>query len=146
MLAINRFTLLGSDDDGSCRLALDGRALDGRFEGSQLEAQYALTDGRMLVCLSDGSIYDAGLHIYLLAANGDIEDEIEGSAPFTPGSFEPRELQPGQLDFRFFTNDVLYRLNVLPMPRYRFSLPTGWRYKHRLRAHQLALAEQAGGH
>jgi len=143
MRSIDRYTLRSVDDeDGSCTLALDGAELDARFEGSQLEGQYALDDERTVVCLSDGSIYDAGLHIYLMSSDGEIEDEIEGGAPFTPGYFEARRLHDEKLDFRFFSNDVIYRLNVLPMPRYRFILPAGWRYKHRLRAHQLLLAEQ----
>jgi hypothetical protein len=142
MRSITRFTVLAAEEaTGTCTLAIDGSALADRFDGVMIAAQYALPDDRMLLCLNDDSIYDAGLHLYLLRADGGIEDAMEAGGFLCPGYFEQRQLLDTALDFSFFTNDVVYRVNVLPQARFRFILPTGWRYKHRLRPHLLSLAE-----
>lgn len=144
MRAVSRFTVVATDEQrGSCTLAMDGRALPEPFDGTILEGQYELPDRRMLVCVSDDSIYDACLHLHLVAPDGSIEDVVEGGGFFCPGYFQARNLVDSGLDFRFFTNDFVYRVNALPQSRFRFVLPTGWRYKHRLRPHRLTLTQYA---
>jgi len=147
MRPINRFKTLTTDEGaGTCTLSLNGHALPEHFDGTILEGQYELPDGHSLICLSDESIYDAGLHLHLMTTDGRIEDVMEGGGFFCPGYFQARNLLDDSLDFRFFTNDLVYRVNVLPQSRFRFILPPGWRYKHRLRPHRLTLTEFAKAH
>jgi len=143
----DRFMSLATDhSSGTSTLLANGSPLPERFDGLILEGQYELPDGCTLVCLSDENIHDAGLHLHLVAADGGIEDVMEGGGFLCPGYFQARNLRDSSLDFRFFTNDRFYRVNVLQQSRFRFVLPTGWHYKHRLRPHRLTLTEFAKPH
>lgn len=123
----------------SLTLARDGRRLPITFRGFAMEAQFGLADGHTLVCLADDSPYDAMLHWYLLDADDALVDALEGGGVFTPGTFKAIKVAELTVDFEFFTNDCVYRLGVSPASHFRFSLPNGWRYKHRLRPHRLTL-------
>lgn len=109
------------------------------FEGDCLDAQFTLEHDQTLLCLSDGSPYEAGLHIYLLDAQDAVVDSILGASPYASGIFKIIECGDRWLNFEFFSNSVVYRMSVLEEPRFRFSLPTGWKYKHRLQTHRLTL-------
>ena len=138
----HRFALSRTNEENdTCGLTRDDVGVPETFDGTILDAQYDLPDSRSLLCLGYASLYDASFNIYLLGANGAIEDSLEGGGFFLSGSFKENRVGDGALDFKFFENGVVYRLNVLPQSRFRFTLPRPWRYKHRLRAHQLILTE-----
>jgi hypothetical protein len=130
--------------EGRCRVARDGVALPGWFDGTWLEGAFVLPDGCLVLVLSEGSAYDAGLHIYLLSPPGEVLDAVESSAVMVPGHFRLDAAAGGRLEFAFYTNDRRYALSRLPVPVLRFRLQQGWRYKSKLRRHLLTLTQLPG--
>lgn len=130
-----------SPQAGTTTLSKEGINLPEVFEGVFLEAQFLLPDLSSLIFLSDDDPYDAGLHIYLLSANGSIQDSLEAGAPYAPGIFKIKQYGDTWLEFEFFTNNTLYKINYLEKPQLRFHLPTGWKYKHFLQTHYLSLEQ-----
>ena len=110
-----------------------------KLDGENEVARHSLAEGRALVWRDEGSPYDNGLHVYVLAANGEVIDAVEASAPMTPGILEIRQARDGVVDFCFFRNDKTYRLTVGDTPKLGLSLglPTGFRYKSALARHIL---------
>ncbi len=144
MRTSDRFALSrANEENDTCGLTRDGVGVVHTFDGTILDAQYELDDSRSVLCLGYGTVWDASFNIYLIGANGAIEDSLEGGGFFLSGKYEEKKLGDGTLDFKFFENDVVYQLSVLPRPRFRFSLPRPWRYKARLSAHSLILTELA---
>ena len=139
MRSSHRFALSrANEDNDTCGLTRDGVGIAETFDGTILDAQYDLADSRSVLCLGYASLYDASFNIYLISADGAIEDSLEGGGFFLSGKYEEKKLGDSTLDFKFFENDVVYRLSVLPRSRFCFSLPRPWRYKARLSAHSLA--------
>ena len=134
MHEISKFSLEVAE---SRRLVLDGRPIDASVEGAILDAQLELDDGRARVWLTDDSPYDEGLHVYLLDREGAVLDAVEAGHDFTPGLLKIEILGTNWVDFSFFNNGERYRLGVSDRVRVRGPLPTGWRYKQRLRRHHL---------
>ena len=138
----HRFALAhANEENDTCELTRDGVGMTETFDGTILDAQYDLPDSRSVLCLGYASLYDASFNIYLIGANAAIEDSVEGGGFFLSGSFVEKSLGSHTLNFKFFENGVDYQLSVSPQSRFRFSLPRPWRYKHRLRVHQLLLTE-----
>lgn len=126
-------------------LARDGTSHYFRLDGNCVEAQFDLDSGEVLLILSDGSPYEAALHIYLLDKHDVVVGAIEGASPYASGIYKFIESGDDWLNFNFFTNDVVYRLGVFESPRLLFSLTTGWKYKNRLRKHHLTLTSFTSG-
>jgi hypothetical protein len=143
MRPVTRYSLQPSEDrDGGRRvLARDGRTLAAEVDGSVLDAQLELADGSALLWLTDDSPYDEGLHVYLLGPEGVVDDAVEAGADFTAGVLALRAMGEDWVEFGFFKNSTVYRLEVANTPRLRLRLPTGWKYKKRLGAHRLAVRE-----
>jgi hypothetical protein len=142
MRPVTRYSLRSSDgEEGRVGLSRDGQPLPATVDGSVLDAQLELGDGTALVWLTDDSPFDEGLHVYLVAPNGTVEDALEAGADFTAGILELRSMGDDWVEFRFFKNDTVYRLEVNRTPELRLRLPAGWRYKERLRAHRLSVRE-----
>ena len=93
-------------------LVRDGRTLDAKVKGTILEAQFELANGWILIWLTDDSPYDEGLHIYLVDKKDTILDALEAGADFTPGILRIGRTGKDWLEFEFFSNDSLYRLEV----------------------------------
>ena len=152
MRACTRYAIAKKDEDSGTsvltREAGSDRAAPTatiQLDGTYLESQFDTGHGETLLCLSDGSPYEAGLHMYLLADDNEIVDAIEGGAAYAAAIFKTRRVADATLDFEFFTNAVVYQIKLLPQAKFRFSLPTGWKYKHRLRAHRLTLEALSTG-
>jgi hypothetical protein len=146
MRAIERYSLVPPGQEGR-RAVLErhGRTRVLEVDGSLLEAQFELDDGKRLVWLSDDTPHDEGLHVYLLGQDDTLEDSLQASADFTAGILEFHEIGDGWVDFEFFKNSVLYRLATEQTARYRWWLPTGWRYKQRFRKHRLVVTRRTTG-
>lgn len=142
MRAIDRFSLATSVPKGR-RAVLKGpaRAPVAEVDGIVLDAQFELDDGSKLIWLTDDSPYDEGLHIYLLGRDDLPEDSLEAGAIFAGGILKFREIGSRWVDFGFFLNSTVYRLEVKKTPRFRLWLPTGWKYKNVLKAHRLVVFE-----
>lgn len=140
MRSSHRFALSrANEENDTCGLTRDGVGIAETFDGTILDAQYELDGSRSVLCLGYDTVWDASFNIYLIGANGAIEDSLEGGGFFLSGKYEEKKLGDSTLEFKFFENSVVYRLSVLPRPRFRFSLPRPWRYKARLSAHSLIL-------
>jgi len=142
MRSSHRFALSrANEENDTCGLTRDSVGIAATFDGTILDAQYDLADSRSVLCLGYDTVWDASFNIYLIGADGAIEDSLEGGGFFLSGKYEQKKLGEGTLDFKFFENEVVYQLSVLPRSRFRFSLPRPWRYKQRLSAHSLMLTE-----
>lgn len=111
------------------------------MDGVILEAQFELKDGSSLICLTDDSPYDEGLHVYLLDQNDAIEDAVEAGADFAAGILRIGQTGDDWMAFEFFSNDRSYRIEVTEKARFRMRLPAGWKYKRRFRNHRLLVRE-----
>ncbi|MBN1610639.1 MAG: hypothetical protein JW940_28675 [Polyangiaceae bacterium] len=146
MRAVERYSLFPPDQEGRrAVLQRHGRTHVMDVDGALLEAQFELDDGSRLIWLSDDSPYDEGLHVYLLGPDDTLEDSLQASADFTAGILKFHEIGSGWVDFEFFKNSVVYRLEVEPTSRYRLWLPTGWRYKELVRKHRLGVTRRTTG-
>ncbi|HET9957269.1 MAG TPA: hypothetical protein VFQ61_22380 [Polyangiaceae bacterium] len=121
------------NEDGGRELMLDGLVL---------EAQSAMSDGQTLLWVTDGSPYEEGLHIYLIARTGEVIDVIEAGAPYSPGLLEILSTSEQSVQFRFFRPEVIYRLEVAPLARLRWFLPNGFRYERTLSRHFLTVVQR----
>ncbi len=145
MRPVTRYSLrsVEAGDGRGHLLTRDGQALSTEVDGSVLDAQLELADGRALVWLTDDSPYDEGLHVYLLGPEGVVEDALEAGADFAAGILKLRSTGDDWVEFEFFTNGTIYRLEVTRTPQLRLRLPAGWRYKKRLAVHRLVVRELA---
>ena len=94
--------------------------------------------------MTDDSPYDEGLDVYLLGPNDTIKDALEAGVFFGlggPGVLKIKKTGEDWVEFAFFLNGALYRLEIAQKARLRLPLPTGWRYKHRFSKHQLRVDE-----
>jgi hypothetical protein len=140
MLEVQRYTLMEVDREKHlARVARDGKPLGLVLQGVFLEAQFELGDGRGLLWLTEDSPYEEGLHIYLLGRDGGLEDAVEAGATFSPGLLELGERGEDHVEFAFFRNGVVYRLEVAREARFRVRLPVGWRYKRLWATHRLVV-------
>jgi len=130
----NRFQLEGLAPPGKKHALLRDEEMVLRVDGTCLEDQFELDDGRGLVWLTEDCPYDEGLHIYLFATDGSLEDSIEAGAAFAPGILSIRSFGSSSVDFSFFENDVTYRLEVSDF-KIRIASLEGWRYKSKLQRH-----------
>lgn len=122
-------------------LVRDGKALDIKTEGSVLEAQLELEDGSVLIWLTEDSPYDEGLHVYLLDKHDTLLDTLEASADFTPGILKITKTEENWVEFKFFSSDCIYQLEVTKEASLRVLLPMGWKYKKLLNLHKLIVHE-----
>jgi hypothetical protein len=109
------------------------------LDGINEVARTKLTGGRSLRWRIEDSPYDEALHVYLLDSSGSVVDAIEASAPMTPGILHILASDHRQADFRFFKNDLVYRLSLRDEAAISFSLalPPGFRYKRTFKPHWL---------
>jgi hypothetical protein len=119
--------------------------LPAQLEGSVLDAQLELEDGRILVFITDGSPYDEGLHVFLLTSAGEVIDTLEAGHAFAAGILTVDRLGPAWVEVTFFKNDVRYRIDVSETARLHLSLPAGWRYTRWLRRHRLSVSQVRDG-
>lgn len=110
-------------------------------DGALLEAQFELDDGSRLIWVTDDSPYDEGLHIYLLGPDDTASDSLQAGADFTAGILRFAQIGDSSVDFEFFKNSVLYRLEIERSPRRRLWLPAGWKYEHPLSKHRMVVSE-----
>jgi hypothetical protein len=144
MRAIDQYSLVSTNQDGRrAVLKRQGQTQVVDVDGTLLEAQFELDDGTRLIWLTDDSPYDEGLHIYLIRLDGIPEDSLQAGADFAAGILKLREVRSWSIDFEFFLNSVVYRLEIEQTLRHRLWLPTGWKYKHPLKKHRLVIS-QAG--
>ena len=147
MRVIKRYSLVKAKSENQRSiLAQDGKVLGIEVEGSLLEVQLELEDGRVIIWLTDDSPYDEGLHIYLLNQGGTVLDALEAGADFTPGILKVAYTGANWVAFKIFSNNYTYRLEVIKAARFRILLPVGWRYKkwfslHWLIVHQVPIGE-----
>src|SRR5262249_47197936 len=113
MRSIERYSLVLPTGTGR-RAVLEERDGAGRLEvdGTLLEAQFELGDGSRLIWLTDDSPYDEGLHVYLLGPGNVVEDALEAGADFAAGILKFRRIGSRSVEFQFFLNTSLYRLEV----------------------------------
>jgi hypothetical protein len=126
-------------------LVRDGEALGLEMEGAVIEAQFELEDGCALIWFTDDSPYDEGLHVYLVDENDTISDALEAGADFTPGILKIAKTGKNWVEFEFFSNDSIYRLEVTESARPRVLLPSGWKYKKLFRLYRLTVHELGKG-
>jgi hypothetical protein len=144
MRATDQYSLVSTNQDGRrAVLKRQGQTQVVEVDGTLLEAQFELDDGSRLIWLTDNSPYDEGLHIYLIRQDGIPEDSLQAGADFAAGILKFREVRSWSIDFEFFLNSVVYRLEIEQTPRHRLWLPAGWKYKHPLKKHRLVIS-QAG--
>ncbi len=124
------------------QLSVNGESLPTRVDGKILEAQFELNDGETLLWLTDDSPYDEGLHVYLINRDDEAEDALEAGAVFAPGILQIISAKENAVIFKFFKNDVKYKLSVEKQPRIKFSLLEGWKYKSLLAKHRLTIKEE----
>ncbi|MEJ7616696.1 MAG: hypothetical protein WKF30_06940 [Pyrinomonadaceae bacterium] len=150
MRPVTRYSLVNfGGSNQRAVLARDSRAVTAEVEGVILEAQFELSDGCVLILMTDDSPYDEGLHVYLLEQDDSIEDALEAGAIFgmgSPGILKIAKTGMDWVEFEFFLNGSVYRLEVVRQARLRLRLPMGWRYKKLLSRHRLMVrAVQKGG-
>ena len=114
-------------------------------EGTVLETQFELEDGCVLIWCTDDSPYDEGLHVYLVDENDSVLDALEAGADFTPGILKIAKTGEDWVEFEFFSNDSIYRLEITKEPGLRVLLPAGWKYKKFLGLHRLMVYEMRKG-
>ena len=142
MLATEQYSISKTNNENNySTLACDGRVLDLEVQGVILEAQFKLEDGSTLIWLTEDSPYDEGLHVYLIDENNNILDALETNSIFTPGILKITKTGKNWVEFEFFSNDSIYRLEVKKMASFRMSLPRGWKYKSLLKLHQLTISK-----
>jgi hypothetical protein len=145
MRAVDRFTIAPDKrDNGRSLLARRGSKDNPiSIDGLVVEAQFGLGNGCTLVCLTDDSPYEEGLHIYLLDSKGRVQDSVEAGAAWGSGILEIRQTSEIWIEFTFFQNGRVYLLQVDDVPTIRLSLPSGWRYKNfrHFRRHRLTVRE-----
>jgi hypothetical protein len=146
MRVVKRYSLIkaGSENQRSV-LARDGKVLNIEVEGSILEVQLELEDKRVMIWFTDNSPYDEGLHVYLLDEHDTILDALEAGADFTPGILKIAKIGEDWVEFKFFSNNNIYRLEVTKAARFRVLLPAGWKYKKWFSLHRLIVHEMQTG-
>lgn len=150
MRVLDRYTLVPAPEGGR-RVLVRGAPARGRtvhgvpVDGLLLEAQLALHDGASLVWLTDDSPYEEGLHVYLLGPDDAIEDAVEAGAAWAAGILTIRATGERWVEFEFFRDGSVYRLEVEPTSAVRLRLPRGWRYKRLLAGHRLVVRQLDDG-
>ncbi len=142
MRVSQKFSLTNYDSqNGTSLLAANGTPLDIQVDGKTLENQFSLADGDSLIWLTDNSIYDEGLHIYLFDSSNAVQDALEAGSTFNGGVLEIISFEKNSVIFRFFKNDVTYQLIIEEHPKVKFFLAAGWKYKSSFKKHQLLIEE-----
>ena len=103
-------------------LVRDGAAISVEVDGVIIEAKFELSDGSALIWLTDNSLYDEGLHIYLIGQDDLIEDALEAGVLFGmggPGILRIVKTGRDWVEFEFFLNGIVYRLEVAEQARLR---------------------------
>lgn len=142
MRVVKRYSLIKAKSENQRSiLTRDGKVLEMEVEGSILEVQLELEDGRVMIWLTDDSPYDEGLHIYLLDQRDTILDALEAGADFTPGILKIANTGENWVEFQFFSNNHSYRLEVMKAANLRVLLPAGWKYKKWFNLHWLIVLQ-----
>jgi len=146
MRVVKRYSLIKAKSENQrFIIARDGKVLEIEVEGSILEVQLELEDGRVMVWITDDSPYDEGLHIYLLDQNDTILDALEAGADFTLGILKIVNTGENWVEFEFFSNNHSYRLEVIKKAIFQLLLPAGWKYKKLFSLHRLIVHEMRKG-
>lgn len=150
MRPIELFTLADSHRQKDKKMLISKKdhplAID--VDGLRIDAQFVLNDGRFLVWLTENSPYDEMLSVYLISADGIIEDSVEAGARFgmgPAGILEIKKLKESWVEFEFFTDDTISVLEISGRHRRFHSLPKCWRYKNVFKKHQIVVREKQGG-
>lgn len=99
------------------------------IEGLELQAQFELADGRLLLFVTDNTPYEEGLHIYLISRQLTILDQLDIGNAYTPGMLQNLKVIDGQsCSFTFFENQAML-LNLLPSPIHMMKNPQGVSHK-----------------
>lgn len=77
--------------------------------------------------------------------NDTISDALEAGADFTPGILKIAKTGKDWVEFEFFSNESIYRLEITKEARPRVLLPPGWKYKRLFRLHRLKVYELEKG-
>lgn len=147
MRAVKRYSVVKAKRENQRSiLARNGQTLNLEVEGTVLEAQFELEDRCVLIWFTDDSPYDEGLHVYLVGENDTVSDALEAGADFTPGILKIKKTGEDWVEFEFFSNDSIYRLEITKEAGLRLSLPAGWKYKrlfslHRITVHEIRKGE-----
>lgn len=100
-----------------------------QIEGLELQAQFELADGRLLLFVTDNTPYEEGLHIYLISRKFAILDQLDIGNAYTPGIFKDLKVIDGQTcSFTFFENQTML-LSLLPSPIHMMRNPQGVSHK-----------------
>jgi len=110
-------------------------------EGTSIEAQFLLSDRRNLIWIGDSSPYDAFIRILLLDPHGKLLDAIEGGAALADGILKIVSTGENSVDFEYYQNEIVYRLEVASGRSFRLPLPWGWRYRNFGWGHQLTIRQ-----
>jgi hypothetical protein len=138
MRPVQRYSLVDVDREvNRARLVRDGQPLPLLVSGVLLVEQFDLGDGSSLLWLTEDSPFEEGLHVYLLGREGELEDALEAGATFAPGILKLKATGEEWVEFEFFRDEVIYRLEVERDARLRLCVPTGWRYEKTLERHRL---------
>lgn len=142
MRTVERYSLMKAEPENrGSMLVRDGKVLGIDVKGTVLETQFELESGLVLMWLTDDSPYDEGLYVYLVDGNDTILDALEAGADFTPGILKTGKLGKDWLEFEFFLNNRIYRLEVTKKAGIRLSLPAGWKYERLFGLHRLIVHE-----
>jgi hypothetical protein len=96
------------------------------------------------VWLTEDDPYDEMLNIYLIDPDGNVEDSVEAGATLglgPSGIFNFLEAGEDWVEFKFFSEDTIYRLEVSGSSKVFRRLPEYWRYKKHLKKHILIVRE-----
>ena len=146
MRAVKRYSAVKAKRENQHSILVrNGIALDLEMEGAVVAAQFELEDGCVLLWFTDDSPFDEGLHVYLVDENDTVSDALEAGADFTPGILKITKTGKDWVEFEFFSNDRIYRLEVTENARPRVRLPSGWKYKRLFRFHRLTVHELGKG-
>ena len=115
-------------DSRNCDLYVD-HTLTLNIEGQLLDAQLELSDGRLLLFVTDDCPHEEGLHIYLLSKQLTVLDQLDIGSAYTPGCFQNLTVIDSQsCSFTFFDNQTML-LNLLPSPTRMLRNPAGVSHK-----------------
>lgn len=140
MRLTDRFSVTDAADNDTCTLVADGQPVLSRLEGREIEAQYAVSGERFLLCTSMGSGWDDVFTLYLINHDGRVIDAITGGGLMSAGVFHVLGHGDDTLDFTCFTDRAM-RLSITRSPQLRVLSPAPWRYSRMLSRHYLSLRE-----
>ncbi len=146
MHPIESFTLADfhRKKDKKILLNKEGKTISVEVDGTLIEAQFELNDGRYLIWLTEDCPFDEMLHVYLIDRDGTVEDSVEAGAP---GGMGPSgilsflDVGENWVKFSFFGKDMVCSLELSPNPKIFRPLPECWRYKTIFKKHQIKVCE-----